>query len=129
MLREENAYADPVNRLLFTVPTESLEEDHAELMCRVILKHGEDESREDRNMPAKNEVGSTKVEVFSVATKKVQMSIRTNDRLKFAEKMGNYQKVVRQRENRIVVRGRGIGKGWHALWPYSTLNARDNYFS
>ncbi|KAF1934760.1 hypothetical protein EJ02DRAFT_439666 [Clathrospora elynae] len=92
MPREENAYAEPVNRFLFTALTEFSKEDDTVLMCRVVLEHEEDESREDRNMPAKNEDGSIKVEFFPVATERVQMSMWTNDRLKFAEKMGNYQK-------------------------------------
>ena len=92
MLREENAYAEPVNCFLFTPLTEFSKEDDTELMCRVVLEHEEDESREDRNMPAKNEDKSIKVEFFPVATERLQMSMWTNDRLKFAEKMVNYQK-------------------------------------
>jgi hypothetical protein len=92
MPREENAYAEPVNLFLFTALTEFSKEDNTTLMCRVFLEHEELESREDRKMPVKNEDGSIKVEFFPVATERVQMSMWTNDRLKFAEMMGNYQK-------------------------------------
>jgi hypothetical protein len=92
MPREENAYAEPVNRFVFTALTEFSKEDDTVLMCRVVLEHEEDESRVDRNIPAKNEDGSIKVEFFPVATERAQMSMWTNDRLKFAEKIGNYQK-------------------------------------
>jgi hypothetical protein len=92
MPREENAYPEPVNRFVFTALTEFSEEDDTVLMFPVVLEHEEGESREDRNMLAKNEDGSIKIEFFPVATERVQMSMWTNNRLKFAEKIGNYQK-------------------------------------
>lgn len=53
-----------------------------------VLEHEEEESHEDRNMPAREEDGSVKVQFSPVATERVQMSMWTNDRLKFTEKMG-----------------------------------------
>jgi hypothetical protein len=48
------------------------------LMCRVVLEHDQEDSREDRNMPARKEDGSIKVEFSPVATERVQLIMWTN---------------------------------------------------
>jgi hypothetical protein len=91
---QENAYAEPVNRGLFCAMNEYSQAEDTVLMCRVVLEHEGDESREDSETPAKTAHGSIEVEFFPVETERVQMSMWTNDRLKFREKMVNYQRGV-----------------------------------